>query len=63
MYRVLDEALEVMHLLVNFGFQMVLVGQDVLVPFGDGLLLTHPDLLSHLEKEKNNYPLCHKDCS
>lgn len=45
-------ALDVMRLLVNLRFQVFLVCQDVPVPFGDGLLFTYPDLLSHLGKKK-----------
>ena len=45
-------SLEVMHLLGDFGFQVLLVGQDVSVPLGDGLVLAHPDLLSHLGEDK-----------
>lgn len=39
-----------MRLLLDLRFQMLLVRQDVPVPLGDGLVLTHPDLLSHLLK-------------
>lgn len=44
--------LDVMRLLLNLGFQVLFVRQDVSVPLGDGLMLTHPDLLSNLGKQK-----------
>lgn len=43
--------LDVMRLLLDLGFQVLFVCQDVSVPLGDGLILAHPDLLSNLEKE------------
>lgn len=48
-----DVSLDVMRLLLfNLRFQVLLVCQDVPIPLCDGLILTHPDLLSHLRKEK-----------
>lgn len=44
--------LDVMRLLLNPGFQVLFVRQDVSVPLGDGLMLTHPDLLSNLGNQK-----------
>lgn len=41
---------DVVRLLFNFTFQVLLVGQDVPLPLCDGLILAHPDLLSHLKK-------------
>ena len=43
-----------MCLLVNFAFQVLLVRQDVSVPFGDSLLLTNPNFLRHLEGKGRN---------
>ena len=43
--------LDIMLLLLNVGLEVFLVGQNVPVPLGDGLLLTHPDLLSHLDSD------------
>ncbi len=43
--------LYIMSLFVNFWFQVLLVSQNVPVPFGDGLLFTHPNFLSHLERD------------
>lgn len=40
-----------MRLLLDLRFQMLLVRQDVPLPLSDGLVLTHPDLLSHLLKK------------
>lgn len=44
--------LNIMSLSVNFWFQVLFVSQNVPVPFGDGLLLTNPNFLSHLEWDK-----------
>lgn len=46
--------LDVMRLLLDLGFQVLFVRQDVSVPLGDGLILAHPDLLSDLAKEDKN---------
>ena len=47
-----SEVLDIMCLLINLGFQVLFISQNVHVPLGDGLLLTHPDLLCHLGGEK-----------
>lgn len=47
---------DVMRLLFNLRFQVFFVCQDVPAPLGDGLILTHPDLLSNLKGKQNN---CH----
>lgn len=49
---------DVMRLLFNLRFQVFFVGQDVPVPLGDGLILTHPDLLCNLKGKQN---ICHND--
>lgn len=49
---------DVMRLLFNLRFQVFFVCQDVPVPLGDGLILTHPDLLSNLKGKQNN---CNND--
>lgn len=36
---------------------MLLVCQDILIPLCDGLILTHPDLLSHLKGRKKQKEL------
>lgn len=49
-------SLDIMRLLFfDLWFQVLLVCQDVPVPLCDGLVLTHPDLLSHLEKRDKDY--------
>ncbi len=45
-------SLDVMRLLFDLWFQVLLVRQDVSVPLCDGLILTHPDLLSNLEEKE-----------
>ena len=55
-------ALDIMHLLLlNLGLQVFLVGQNVPVPLGDGLLLAHPDLLGHLDGRDKNHVLVRLD--
>lgn len=49
---------DVMRLFFNLRFQVFFVCQDVPVPLGDGLILTHPDLLSNLKGKTN---ICHND--
>lgn len=45
--------LNVMRLLLfDLGFQVLLVGQDVALPLGDGLLLAHPDFLGDLRQQQ-----------
>lgn len=41
--------LYIMSLFVNFRLQVLFVSQNVSIPFGDGLHLTNPNFLSHLE--------------
>lgn len=41
--------LYIMSLFVNFWLQVLFVSQNVPIPFGDGLHLTNPNFLSHLE--------------
>ena len=48
------DVLDIMLLFLNIGLEVLLVGQNVPVPLGDGLLLTHPDLLSHLDRKIQN---------
>ena len=49
-----DVTLDVMRLLLfNLCFQVLLICQDVPIPLCDGLILTHPDLLSHLEERRS----------
>lgn len=43
-----------MRLLLDLGLEVLLVRQDVSVPLGDGLILTHPDLLSDLGHKRRN---------
>lgn len=46
-----EGCLDVMRLLLlNLCLQVFLISQDVLLPLGDGLVLTHPNFLRHLEE-------------
>lgn len=48
-----------MRLLLDLGFQVLFVRQDVSVPLGDGLILAHPDLLGDLaEEDKTSSSRC-----